>query len=113
MRCYMGLSHVETPGWLLTAFDASARRCPMERPDEPQRETFNPWSIVNLVFHHLADQGLHPILGESGDPGEPAAALLRALGIEPAAEGNRQVMAAVRVHLDQIRTAVLGEPGGG
>ena len=28
-----------------------------------------------------------------------------------AAEGNRQVMAAVRTHLDQIRTAVLGEPG--
>ncbi len=75
-----------------------------------EAETYNPWSVVNLVFHHLADQGLHPTLGESGDPGGPAAALLRALGIEPAAEGNRQVMAAVRVHLDQIRTAVLGEP---
>ena len=50
----------------------------MAVPSEPQAETYNPWSIVNLVFHHLADQGLHPILGESGDPGEPAAALLRA-----------------------------------
>src|SRR5690348_15625826 len=80
-------------------------------PSEPQAETYNRWSVVNLVLHHLADQGLHPTLGESGDRGEPAAALLRALGIEPAAEGNRQVMAAVRLHLDQIRTAVLGEPG--
>jgi hypothetical protein len=76
-------------------------------------ETYNPWSVVNLVFHHLADQGLHPTLGEAGDPAGPAAALLRALGIEPAAEGNRQVMAAVRAHLAQIRTAVLGEPGEG
>ena len=78
---------------------------------ETEAETFNPWSVVNLVFHHLADEGLHPTLGEAGDPGVPAAALLRALGIEPAAEGNRQVMAAVRDHLDQIRTAVLGEAG--
>src|SRR5215472_11001033 len=84
---------------------------PMPEPNQLETETFNPWSVVNLVFHHLAEQGLHPTLGEAGDPGEPAAALLRALGIEPAAEGNRQVMAAVRVHLDQIRTAVLGEPG--
>ena len=72
-------------------------------------ETFNPWSVVNLVFSHLASQGLHPVLGESGDPGAPAAALLRALGIEPAAEGNRQVMRDVRNDLDRIRTAVLGE----
>ena len=85
----------------------------MSESSHQQAETFNPWSVVNLVFHHLADQGLHPILGESGDPGEPAAALLRALGIEPAAEGNRQVMAAVWLHLDQIRTAMLGEPGDG
>ena len=83
----------------------------MAGPSEPEEETYNPWSIVNLVFHHLADQGLHPTLGDSGDPGGPAAALLRALGIEPAAEGNRQVMAAVRVHLDQIRTAFFEEPG--
>jgi hypothetical protein len=79
--------------------------------EQPQTETFNPWSVVNLVFHHLADQGLHPTLGEAGDPGVPAAALLRALGIEPAAEGNRQVMAAVWDELDQIRTAMLGDPG--
>ena len=43
-------------------------------------ETFNPWSIVHLVFEHLSDQGLHPTLGEGGDPAEHAAGLLRALG---------------------------------
>ena len=25
-------------------------------------ETFNPWSVVNLVFEHLAGQGLLPTL---------------------------------------------------
>ena len=62
----------------------------MEQPGKPQDESFNPWSIVNLVFHHLAEQGLHPILGSAGDPGVPAAQLLMALGITPAPEGNRQ-----------------------
>jgi hypothetical protein len=81
----------------------------MPEPDQPEAETFNPWSIVNLVFHHLADKGLHPVLGGAGDPGPPAAELLLALGIEPAAEGNRQVMRDVRDHLATIRTAVLGE----
>ena len=82
----------------------------MAGPSEPEEETYNPWSVVNLVFHHLADQGLHPTLGEAGDPGEPAAALLRALGIEPAAEGNRQVMSAVWDQLAQIRAAVFDNP---
>ena len=81
----------------------------MDRRDEPTRETFNPWSIVNLVFHHLADQGLHPVLGEAGDPGAPAAELLQALGIEPAAEGNMQVSRDVRDHLAEIRGAMFGE----
>jgi hypothetical protein len=81
----------------------------MDRRDEPTRETFNPWSIVNLVFHHLAEQGLHPVLGEAGDPGAPAAQLLRSLGIEPAAEGNMQVSRDVRDHLAEIRSAMFGD----
>ena len=81
----------------------------MDRPDDPPEETYNPWSVVNLVFRHLAEQGLHPVLGEAGDPGGPAAALLRALGIEPAAEGNRQVSRDVKDQLAQIRAAVFGE----
>ena len=77
-------------------------------PASEERETYNPWSIVNLVFHHLAAQGLHPVLGESGDPGAPAAALLRALGITPAAEGSRQLAEHVRSELEQLRNAVFG-----
>jgi hypothetical protein len=71
-------------------------------------ETYNPWSIVNVVFHHLASQGLHPVLGEAGDPGGPAADLLRALGIVPAAEGNRQLVEDIRGELEQLRNAVFG-----
>jgi hypothetical protein len=71
-------------------------------------ETYNPWSVVNLVFHHLADQGLHPVLGATGDPGVPAAELLKAFGIEPAAEGNRNLSQGIQQHLAQIRSAVLG-----
>ena len=72
-------------------------------------ETFNPWSVVNLVFHHLAGQGLHPTLGEGGDPGEPAAELLRCLGITPAAEGNRHVADKVQDRLAELRGAVFPE----
>jgi hypothetical protein len=73
---------------------------------EPVRETFNPWTVVNLVFHHLAAQGLHPVLG-GADPGAPAAELLRALGVEPAAEGDRQIRENVKDHLAQLRAAVF------
>jgi hypothetical protein len=68
-------------------------------------ETFNPWSIVNLVFHHLASEGLHRGLGAGGDPGAPAADLLRALGITPAAEGNRQASEKVKQQLAELRAA--------
>ena len=74
-------------------------------------ETYNPWSIVNLVFRHLADEGLHPVLGEPGDPGMPAAELLRALGITPrprATAGHRQVSD----ELARLRAA-FEEPGRG
>jgi hypothetical protein len=77
-------------------------------PAEQHHETFNPWSIVNLVFHHLAAEGLHPVLGEAGDPGGPAAELLRALGITPAAEGSRQLSDSIRSELEQLRNAVFG-----
>ena len=70
-------------------------------------ETFNPWSVVHLVFTHLAESGLHPTLGYGGDPAEPARALLLAMGIEPAAEGNRDVMRAVHAHLAEMRSVLL------
>ena len=81
----------------------------MNATDVAEPETYNPWTIVNLVFTHLAEQGLHPVLGESGDPGEPARALLVALGIEPAPEGNREVMRDVRAHLAEIRAVMLDD----
>jgi hypothetical protein len=78
----------------------------MERHDQPaDLETYNPWTVVNLVFHHLAAEGLHPVLGEAGDPGKPAADLLRAFGITPDAEGNRQASEQTRQDLAAIRAA--------
>jgi hypothetical protein len=82
----------------------------MDRPGSVDQETYNPWSVVNLVFAHLAEQGLHPILGDLGDPSVPAAALLRSLGIEPTPEGNRRIARDVHDHLAEIRAAVFGEP---
>lgn len=82
----------------------------MSPAELPEAESYNPWSVVNLVFAHLAEQGLHPVLGESGDPGAPARDLLLALGIEPAAEGNREVVRGIRAHLAEIR-AVMFEQG--
>ncbi len=76
-----------------------------ETTSSHQPETFNPWSIVNLVFHHLAEEGLHPVLGEAGDPGRPAADLLQALGITPAPEGNRKASEQTKQDLAAIRAA--------
>ena len=81
----------------------------MDRPGTQPGETFNPWSVVNLVFHHLADQGLHPVLGESGDPGAPAAELLRALGIQPAAEGNQRQSQDIQDQLAELRNIFFGD----
>jgi hypothetical protein len=82
----------------------------MDEPTAAEPETYNPWSVVHVVFAHLAEQGLHPVLGESGDPGPPARGLLEALCIQPAAEGNREVMRDVRAHLEQLRIAVFEDP---
>ncbi|QJY48640.1 hypothetical protein [Pseudonocardia broussonetiae] len=72
-------------------------------------ETFNPWTIVNLVFTHLAEAGLHPVLGEAGDPAIPATALLRALGIEPGRNDETVASASVQDELAQIRERMFGE----
>jgi hypothetical protein len=80
----------------------------MDGLGQPSPETYNHWSIVNLVFHHLAAAGLHPVLGEAGNPGIAAADLLRALGIEPVPEGNRQVSEEVRQRLSDLRAAAFG-----
>jgi hypothetical protein len=73
-------------------------------------ESYNPWSVVNLVFGHLADRGLHPTFSDAGDPGAHAADLLSALGIRPLAEGNREAeREATFDELARIRAAMFGE----
>jgi hypothetical protein len=79
--------------------DANEDSAPKATPDE----TYNPWTVVNLVFKHLAKEGLHPVLGEAGDPGKPAAELLTALGITPDLQGSRQRTAQTRDQLAELR----------
>ena len=76
---------------------------------DDQAETFNPWTIVNLVFNHLAEHGLHPVLGDAGDPAAPAAALLRTLGIEPGRNDETVTSARVQDELAAIRERMFGE----
>jgi hypothetical protein len=73
-------------------------------------ETYNPWTVVNLVFDHLAAAGLHPVLGETGDPAAPAAELLRALGVEPGREDEGLAAPAMQAHLAELRARMF--PGG-
>lgn len=74
-----------------------------------QPETFNPWTVVNLVFNHLAEEGLHPVLGEAGDPAVPATALLRAFGIEPGRNDESLTSASVQDILADLRARMLPE----
>jgi len=72
-------------------------------------ETYNPWSVVNLVFHHLASEGLHPVLGEAGDPAVPATALLRAFGIEPGQDHEGPAATLIQDELARLRAEMLDE----
>ena len=89
-------------GRMSTSDDTSAS--PGRAPGGPA-ESYNPWTIVNLVFRHLADEGLHPVLGDTGDPGAPAADLLTALGIAPSADGSKKVTHRVHEELAALRAA--------
>ena len=71
-------------------------------------ETFNPWSVVNLVFDHLVAKGLQPVLGVTGDPSVPATDLLRALGVEPGPEPPAHTRADVSEQLAELRATMLG-----
>ncbi|MGW4487203.1 hypothetical protein ACWEOE_25575 [Amycolatopsis sp. NPDC004368] len=75
--------------------------------DEQPEETYNPWTVVDLVFRHLVDIGLHPTLGTGGPPGDPAADLLRALGITPTAEGDVRVQHEKESKLAELRAAMM------
>ena len=79
--------------------------------EHAHEDAYNPWSIVNLVFRQLAAEGLHPVLGESGDPGKPAAELLRALGVVPAFESRPHVVTGVSAELARLREAFERDHG--
>jgi hypothetical protein len=81
----------------------------MSDSELPAAQTFNPWTVVNVVFHHLAEVGLHPTLGEAGDPAKPAAELLRALGIQPGPERSERARQDIHQHLADLRSAMFGE----
>lgn len=78
--------------------------------EDSQQETYNPWTVVHLVFEHLADAGLHPVLGATGHPGEPAAELLRCLGIRPDPQGDQRIAQQKDSQLAELREAFFGEP---
>ena len=61
-----------------------------------------------MVFDHLVANGLHPVLGETGDPSRPATDLLRALGVEPGPERPAHTRTDVSQQLAELR-AVLGD----
>jgi hypothetical protein len=50
------------------------------------------------------------VLGDAGDPGAPAADLLRALGITPDKEGSRQASEQTKQKLAEIR-AIFQQTG--
>lgn len=72
-----------------------------------EQETYNPWTVVNLVFHHLADQGLRPMLGETGDPAAAATGLLRSMGIAPAPEKAGPADPEVQDELAELRRRIM------
>ncbi|RZT86398.1 hypothetical protein EV383_3293 [Pseudonocardia sediminis] len=74
-----------------------------ENAADIEAETFNPWSVVDLVFHHLADLGLHPALGQFGDPKVAASDLLQAMGITPAPDHAGPADAGVQSNLAELR----------
>jgi len=78
-----------------------------DTPQAPAGETYSQWTIVNVVFQHLAEEGLHPTLGGNGDPGEHAAGLLQALGVTPTAEGDARIQRDVHQELAQLRAVLM------
>lgn len=73
------------------------------------KQTYNPWTIVNLVFGHLVDEGLRPVLGETGNPADGATALLRALGIEPGQDHEGPAATSISEELAELRARMFPE----
>jgi hypothetical protein len=77
------------------------------RTGETVAETYNPWTIVKVVFDHLADAGLHPVLGETGDPAVAATALLGALGVAAGRDSEGPAAAPVQAVLADMRARMF------
>ena len=73
----------------------------------PPDQVYNPWTIVNLVFEHLVEQGLHPTLGEADNPGEASAVLLRALGVTPGIDSGGLNTEEIHEELAALRARIL------
>lgn len=78
--------------------------------ETPGQETFSLWTVVHIVFDHLVEHGMHPTFGEAGDPSAPAATLLQALGVCPAAKSDTRMPDDVRAELAALRHAMFDEP---
>lgn len=74
----------------------------------PKAETYNPWTVVDLVFKHLTDQGFQPVLGHD-NPATAAAALLQALGIAPSAAPDARAIRRRDDELAALRAKFLPE----
>lgn len=71
-------------------------------------ETFNPWTVVNMVFHHLVAEGLQPVISQD-DPARPASELLRALGIVPSLMPDARARQRREDELAMLRAKLLPE----
>ncbi|MEB3068565.1 hypothetical protein [[Mycobacterium] vasticus] len=70
---------------------------------------YNPWTVVNLVFTHLAEHGLVPVIGRQ-DPSKPAGELLSALGIVPSPIPDAHSTRRRDEELAALRERMLPEP---
>lgn len=81
----------------------------MNMPADSEPFVYNPWTIVNLVFAHLAEQGLTPVIGQE-DPSKPAGELLSVMGLVPSAIPDARSMQRRDEELAALRTKHLPEP---
>lgn len=81
----------------------------MNMPADSVPVAYNPWTVVNLVFTHLAEHGLVPVIGQQ-DPSKPAGELLSALGIIPSAIPDAHSTRRRDEELAALRERMLPNP---
>ena len=65
---------------------------------------------IAALFEKATGTKVVLVLGSTGNPGEPAAELLRAFGIHPDPQGSEQVAQAKDERLAELRRAMFGNP---